>query len=86
MDDKLRCQSCAMPLHDGIFGIEKDGSENKEYCKMCYDKGSFREPKLSMDKMIEKSVKHMTEELKMPKEKAEAMSKEYIPNLKRWKK
>lgn len=41
------CQSCGYPLkkdkHGG--GTEKDGTINKKYCSMCYQRGKFLTPK-----------------------------------------
>lgn len=84
----MRCQSCGMPL--GVFqgkanyGTNPDGSDSSEYCKFCFRTGYFTEPGLTVDGMIEKSVKHMMQELKFSKEKAEALATESIPKLKRW--
>jgi len=84
MDQKQRCQSCGMPLGNGFFGTEIDGSGSSEYCKFCYQKGMFTEPDLTMDEMIAMSVKNMTEDLHFPKEKAERLANDFIPQLKRW--
>ena len=35
-EDMNFCQSCAMPMADGDYGTEKDGSESHDYCKYCY--------------------------------------------------
>ena len=37
------CQSCHIPKHHELFeeGTESDGTENSEYCKMCYENGIF---------------------------------------------
>lgn len=46
MDDKPRRQSCGMPLGaPGYFGTEVDGTENKEFCKFCFQNGNFTEEK-----------------------------------------
>ena len=86
MEDKIRCQSCGMPLGTpGGYGTNTDGSENKEYCKFCFQNGSFTNPDQTLEEMIASSVAFMSEELHFPKEKAERMSNDIIPNLKRWK-
>ena len=38
---QLICQSCGMPLEDGICGHDADGAVNEDYCKWCYDGGQF---------------------------------------------
>ena len=37
------CQSCHTPKNHKLFekGTENDGTENLEYCKMCYKEGAF---------------------------------------------
>ncbi len=84
--DKLRCQSCGMPLGTpGFYGTMSDGAENLEYCKFCFQKGEFTQPHLTLEGMIESSIDHMTKALNFPHEEAERMSREMIPQLKRWK-
>lgn len=85
MEEKIRCQSCGMPLAEGFFGTEPDGLPSQDYCKFCYRKGVFTDPELTLDGMIEKSVHHMTTILGMPEERASALAKSFIPYLKRWK-
>jgi predicted enzyme related to lactoylglutathione lyase len=85
-DPQLRCQSCAMPIQEGYFGTNEDGSENREYCKFCFQNGSFIEPNLTLEEMIQNSVKYMTEHMKYDEQEAEKLSRAHIPNLKRWKK
>lgn len=88
MDNKIRCQSCAMPVSGefGNFGTDADGSTREEYCSICFKNGAFTMPDLTMEGMIQLSVDYMTKEMKMPREKAAALANEYIPNLRRWKK
>ncbi|MEN9626375.1 MAG: hypothetical protein RL557_703 [archaeon] len=90
MLDKPRCQSCGMPLGfplpEQFFGTNADGSVNKEYCQFCFQQGQFTKPNLTMDEMIESSIEHMTTQLEFPREKAERLANEIIPELKRWKK
>ena len=85
MDSKLRCQSCGMPLGDGFFGTEKNGSETQEYCKFCYQDGEYVQPDLTVDDMIQMSINNMTTAQGMSQEESERLAQEYIPNLKRWK-
>jgi hypothetical protein len=46
--------------------------------------GSFTEPDLQLDQMIERSVNHMTSELQMPEDRAIQLAQTVIPELKRW--
>lgn len=81
-----RCQSCAMPLGAaGYYGTNADGSENREYCRYCWKNGRYVEPDLTLEAMIDKSIGFMTTSFGMPREKAEELSRKYIPPLKRWK-
>lgn len=47
MDTYKFCQSCGYPMKKVPNGgsLERDGSINKKYCHMCYDKGEFITPK-----------------------------------------
>jgi len=73
METKNFCQSCSMPLDNPeMSGSEKDGSQNKEYCKYCYQNGEFVNPKMTLAEMkIDSGIINM------------AVST--LPNLKRWK-
>lgn len=85
-DPQLRCQSCAMPIQEDYFGTNADGSENRDYCKFCFQNGKFTEPDLDLEGMIQKSVKHMTQQMKFSEQEADKLSRDHIPHLKRWKK
>jgi len=77
------CQSCAMPMQKPEdFGTNADGSQNQEYCSFCFKDGSFTEPDITMDKMIENCVGYM-KETNVPQEQIE-QTKIFIPKLKRW--
>jgi radical SAM superfamily enzyme len=84
-NNHARCQSCGMPLGEGFYGTNADGSKNEEYCKMCFENGAFTEPDLKLQEMIKKSVRHMMNHLKMEEEQAEVMANAMIPPLKRWR-
>lgn len=80
------CQSCGMPMEaEEVYGTEKDGSKNADYCKYCYEKGAFTFDG-SMEEMIEICVPHMTEgNPNMTAEQARGMMQNFFPGLKRWK-
>lgn len=82
------CQSCGMPLGNDIdvYGTEKDGSQNNDYCRYCYENGSFT-ANCTMDEMIEFCVPHMVQaNTGMTADGAREMMKQFYPTLKRWAK
>jgi methionyl-tRNA synthetase len=86
--DKLFCQSCGMPLeNDDVIGTNKDYSKNNDYCIYCYKNGNFTE-NVSMDEMIEISLRHMKELFKdnpdFDEKAALDNMKSFFPKLKRW--
>ena len=47
------CQSCAMPMNgESVFGTNKDGSKNSDYCIYCYKDGQFLQ-QATMEEYIE---------------------------------
>ena len=85
MEQKL-CQSCAMPLTDvKLFGTEKDGNRNEDYCTYCYSNGAFSTPDQTMEQMIDTCIPFMVEQ-GMDKDDSRKSLESLLPNLKRWKK
>ncbi len=86
MENKIRCQSCGMPLSAefGNYGTLADGKNHEEYCIFCFKDGSLTNPNQTLDEMIASSIENMTNELGMPLEKATELANSFIPNLKRW--
>jgi len=86
MADKVRCQSCGMPLEPAVenFGTNRDGRPNGAYCRFCFQQGAFVQPDLTLEGMIEASVGYMTKNMGVAREKAEEMSRAVIPGLLRW--
>lgn len=81
------CQSCGMPMGntDELYGTEKDGSLNPDYCKYCYDNGEFTSS-CTMEEMIDFCVPHMTKANPgMEEKEAREMMLSVFPSLKRWK-
>jgi len=75
-----------MPLSDEtLFGTEKDGSKNEDYCIYCYKEGAFTEPDLTVDMMIEKGVEFLVKEHGIDAEEAKTIMKEAMQTLKRWR-
>ncbi len=83
--EKKRCQSCGMPLNQGWYGTEKDGTQNTTYCSFCYKNGAFTDPERTLQEMLEISIEHMMKELHFTREKATELAHAVIPNLGRWK-
>ena len=79
------CQSCGMPLEKPEdFGNRADGFRINDYCHYCFQNGTFTEPNISMQAMIEKCVDIMTHQGIMPEAQAKELMTEVIPKLKRW--
>ncbi len=83
-DERPRCQSCGMALGPGFYGTNASGSENKEYCRFCFQKGGFTRPDLTLSGMIQLSVLNMTQDLQMSSDDARKLAESVIPTLKRW--
>ena len=83
MNTENICQSCSMPLtDDSLLGTEKDGTKNHEYCKYCYQNGSFVNPGMTVDQMssfIQNKMKEMHIDAPIT-DKAVSV----LPYLKRW--
>lgn len=67
------------------LGTRADGTQSSEYCSLCFQRGAFSQPNLTLQDMISMSVKNMTGELKMPEEKARELAHTVVPKLKRWR-
>lgn len=75
-----------MPIDsEQLFGTEKSGEKSRDYCRYCYEAGEFKEPNLSLEGMIAICIPHM-EAGGMKAKEAEAMLRETLPSLKRWRK
>lgn len=65
MNEKLYCQNCGRPVHTlADLGTEKNGSANSDYCRDCYNGGSFTYPKLTRKQAshlahTERKLKHL---------------------------
>lgn len=79
------CQSCGMPLaKPEDHGTERDGARSRDYCKYCYARGAFTEPRITMGAMIDKCVPIMAQRGIMPAAEARVMMSAMLPRLKRW--
>lgn len=80
------CQSCGMPLTDEVLlGTEKEGHKNQDYCTYCYEGGTFKQPDLTVEAMIDICVPHLKKD-GMPEKDARHMLTSFLPSLKRWRK
>jgi len=82
------CQSCAMPMGQAVefYGTNKDGSKNPNYCRFCYQNGSFTE-ECSIDQMIEIAASYTAQyNENMSLQTARQLMQGLFPSLKRWKK
>jgi len=83
--EKTICQSCTMPMSEGDFGTNQDGSANGDYCKYCFADGAFT-GEMTMQEMIDVCVPHMASpESGMTEKEARALLDKTMPELKRWK-
>jgi hypothetical protein len=81
--NKQFCQSCAMPLaNSSMSGTNADGSPSQEYCRYCFEKGSFTEPMITLEQMTKKVDAALTQ-MKVPADIKEK-TKTLLPLLKRW--
>ena len=78
---QLICQCCGMPLEDATTSREPDGAFNEDYCKWCYDGGTFKYH--SKEELIDFCVAHMASE-QWPAEQVRAHMEAVVPNLKHW--
>ena len=85
-EDKVRCQSCGMPIAEsfGNLGKMAGGSFHTEYCNICFVDGEFANPEQTLQEMIASSIDNMVNEVGMPKAQAEELANSFIPTLKRW--
>ena len=71
-----------MPLEEGIFARNQDGTLNEDYCKWCYADGEYVYS--DMDDLIDVCIPHMVKE-GFSEEQARAYMKEMLPKLDYWK-
>ena len=96
MENMLFCQSCGMPLSadlvfgegstENVFGKDKDGEINNDYCYLCYVDGAFS-ASVTMDEMIELCVPYTSNNNPWADEDtARKEMQKIFPTLKRWAK
>ena len=84
MEQTLWCQSCSMPLNDeSVWGTEADGSKTSEYCVYCYRDGTFTQPDITMEQMLESCVPHLVKD-GLDEQRARDILQGALPHLRRW--
>jgi len=79
------CQSCGAPLDaEEKFGKNADGSTNSDYCVFCFNNGAFRDPQMTLDRMVEFVAGAMSQKTGIGIEAAKIQASTLLPTLKRW--
>ena len=89
MEDRKFCQCCGMPLDKPEdAGTEAGGAPSGDYCRYCYQNGTFTAPDATMDDIIAFNLKFNEENGHPfgPQAEAETMMRSWFPTLKRWRK
>ena len=86
MQEKF-CESCGMPMGetDEMYGTESTGSKSTDYCKFCYENGTFTNPDTTLDEQIATVAAMMVKDFGFSQEDAMEQCKAGIPTLKRWR-
>lgn len=80
------CQSCGMPLgRPRDFGTAANGVRVNDYCHFCFHGGSFTEPAITKQAMIDRCADIMAQRGIIPMAEARRLMTEVIPSLKRWR-
>ncbi len=66
------------------FGTEADGSASKEFCVFCYSNGSFIEPDLTLNQMIDKVSRMLAKQINISEDEASSIARTSVSSLKRW--
>ncbi|MFV5701996.1 zinc ribbon domain-containing protein [Flavobacterium sp. XS2P12] len=84
MENIIFCQSCGMPLDsEAAKGTEQNGLKNNEYCKYCYEDGTFKKPEMKLEDM-KNTVETQMKKLNLPVYTIQRAIN-ILPVLKRWK-
>lgn len=76
-----------MPMEgDKDHGTNADGTRHKKYCRFCFQKGKFTEPRITMEQMIEKVIGIMMLQKVMEEREVRHIAGIIIPALERWSK
>jgi len=84
MENYTLCQSCGMPLNkEEVKGTEKNGLKTDDYCKYCYENGTFKNPDINLEDM-KKNVQNQMKKMQLH-ENVIQKAVNILPVLKRWK-
>ena len=84
MENYTLCQSCGMPLNkEEVKGTEKNGLKTDDYCKYCYENGTFKNPEMNLEDM-KKNVQNQMKKMQLH-ENVIQKAINILPALKRWK-
>lgn len=67
------------------FGTATDGFRVNDYCHFCFQDGTFTDPKISMQSMIDKCAAIIAQQGIMPEGQAKSLMTDVIPKLRRWR-
>lgn len=78
-----------MPLSDGYFGTNANGSPSDEYCTYCFKNGAFTSDQ-TMEQMIEHNLEYLDEfnrdsAQQFTISEARDQMRQFFPSLKRWR-
>lgn len=84
LPDEPACQCCGTPFSvpNMEHGKDADGKENPDYCKWCYDQGSFTAQ--GIDDLAEYNAPYLAAATGMSMEEAVSFMGAILPSLKRW--
>ena len=73
-----------MPLNkEEVKGTEKNGLKTDDYCKYCYENGTFKNPEMNLEDM-KKNVQNQMKKMQLH-ENVIQKAVNILPVLKRWK-
>jgi len=79
------CQSCGTSIRESINkGTNSDGSRNVDYCFSCFQNGSFTDPNITLNEMIEIVADSIIDQLGTSELHARYFAESFLPTLKRW--
>lgn len=80
------CQSCGMMFTGpDQHGHEADGTETENYCRWCYEDGTYTY-ETTMDDMIEECAPRMAEAMGWTVDESASLLGAVLPTLERWRK
>jgi hypothetical protein len=68
------------------FGTHAGGRRADEYCRYCYVNGSFTDPGIGLQGMIDRCAEIMVQRHIMPEPAAHELMSQVLPGLRRWRK